>query len=632
MAEDTLFAYYEDELEFIREMGREFARDHAPAADRLQLKAGSGKSEDPHVERLLQGFAFLAARVRRKLDDEFPEITNALLGALHPHLTRPMPSMAVVQFVPGPDAQSLIGGFAIESGSRLNWPKGSGAPCRFRTAYPVTLWPVEVEEAQLLADRVVVPDQHADAVAMLQLRLRCRQGISVGALGFDRVEPHTEHSKAAPRDFLRFYLDGDPRVVRTLYESLFTTTCQVHVQGQGAGGIEVVRLPADAIRPVGFGLGEGLCPGAERGFDGYRLLQEYFAFHEKFLFFDVTGLKALAGRDWGDSFDVLIFFNAPPRGQPTVRADQFRLGCTPVVNLFPVVAEPIVVNQTKVEYRVVPDVHRPNGAEVYSIDSVTCTSSARHEATRLDSFYALRHASAVDAGLPFWYATRRPSERKGDAGSEVYLTFVDPDFNPRRPADETLTVHATCTNRDLPETLLHADSDRAAEAESASGGADFELESHSPVSRVRCLRNPTASLRPASGTSAQWALISQLSLNHLSLTDSRQGLGSLRAILTLNDLARSAATIGQIAGITGVKSRLTTGRVGRSVCQGVEVTLEFDESHYVGSGALLLASVLERFLGMYVSINSFSQLVATTRQREGELKRWPPRSGERVLL
>lgn len=629
MADHKLFAYYEDELEFIREMGREFARDHSPAADRLHLKVGAGKSEDPHVERLLQGFAFLAARVRQKLDDEFPEITNALLGALYPHLTRPLPSMAIAQFLPGPDPQGLVGGFPIESGSRLHWPKGSGSPCRFRTAYPVTLWPVEVEEAQLQSDRVVFPDQRAEAVALLQLRLRCRPGVSVADLGFDRVPPLAGRAATTPRDFLRFYLDGDSRVVRTLYDSLFTNTCQVLLQGQGASGTEVIELPIESIRSVGFGPDEGLFPYPDRSFPGYRLLQEYFAFHEKFLFFDVTGLKALAGRDWGDVFDLLIFFNAPPRGQPTVRPDHFRLGCTPVVNLFPIVAEPIVVNQTQVEYRVVPDVHRPKGAEVYSIDTVTCTSASRREAVRLESFYALRHATAVEEGLPFWYASRRPSPRKDDEGTEVYLTFVDPDFNPRRPTDETLTVHATCTNRDLPASLLHDpqfDSGRAATTE-----ADFELESHSPVSRVRCLRTPTASYRPASGKSAQWALISQLSLNHLSLADSREGLAALRAILKLHDLARTPATIGQIAGLIGLKGRPVTGRVGRSVCQGIEVSLEFDESHYVGSGVLLLASVLERFLGMYVSINSFSQLVATTRQR-GELKRWRPRSGDRTLL
>ncbi len=603
--DDDLLAYYNGELTFIRELGAEFAGKYPKVAARLLLDAE--KCEDPHVERLLEGFAFLAARVRQKIDDEFPEITDALLGALYPHLRRPLPSMSIVQFVPGPDPLKLSGGLTIDRGARLHSRPVGGSPCQFRTAYPVTLWPVEVESARLSPDRVVFPGKRPEAVSLLQLRLKGPVGVPFGALGIDR---------------LRFYLDGEAPTVRALYELLFTRTCQVLLRGQAPGGPEaVVELPRDAIRPVGFGRDEGMVPYPDRAFPGYRLLQEYFAFPEKFLFFDAVGLTALAGRGWGETLDLLIFFDQPPKGDLTLRPENFRLGCAPAVNLFTLVAEPIVLNQTKFEYRVVPDVHRPLATEVYSIDAVTSTASYLAEPLALEPFYALRHAPDAGAPRACWYESRRPSARKDDTGTETTLTFVDPDFRPTRPAAEILTVHATCTNRDLPGRLPFGGSN-----------SDFDLESPGAISRVRCLRKPTPSLRPPSGRGAQWALVSGLSLNHLSLADSEEGLEALRALLRMYDLADSAANRQQIAGITKVSSRRAAGRVGGGACLGIEVTIEFDEAQFVGSGVLLLAAVLERFLGMYASINAFSQLVATTRQREGILKRWPPRAGEKVLL
>jgi type VI secretion system protein ImpG len=301
------------------------------------------------------------------------------------------------------------------------------------------------------------------------------------------------------------------------------------------------------------------------------------------------------------------------------------LGCTPIVNLFSRVAEPIALKQARAEYRLVPDVHRPLATEVYSIDAVTGISGYLGEEVSYEPCFSARHAREGKGARAYWYATRRPSGRKDDPGTEVDLSFVDAEFNPRVPASHMVTVRATCTNRDLPARLPF-------------GGeqGDFELEGKAPVSRVRCLRRPTRPVRPPLRRGARWPLISHLALNHLSLVDTDEGAAALRELLRVYDFTDSAVTRQQIAGITGVAHRRVAGRAGRKVggaaCLGVEVTLEFDESNYVGSGAFLLASVLERFLGLYVSINSFSQLVARTRQREGILRRWPPRAGERTLL
>jgi type VI secretion system protein ImpG len=607
--EDELLSYYNSELGYLRELGGEFARKYPKVASRLLLEAD--KCEDPHVERLLEGFAFLAARIRKKLDDELPEITDALLGVLYPHFQRPIPSMSIAQFVPGPDASKLVNGYRVTEGAKLHTRPVGGEPCHFRTTYPVTIWPIEVASASLNPDRVVFPGKRPEAVALLSLGLRTLGG--------------TKFSDVAP-DRLRFYLDGESPVAHGLYEVLFNDVCQILVRGKDEGGTEViVPLALDAWKPVGLERDEGLIPYPARAFPGYRLLQEYFAFPEKFLFGELSGLDRLKGKKLGSSIDILFFLKRPPRQDISIGPDNFRLGCTPIVNLFSLTAEPISLSQLQTEYRVVPDAHRPQATEVYSVDDVLSVGGFLEEPIQYEPFYSMRHASADHGATTFWYGSRRASNRKDDAGTEVYLAFVDPRFNPRAPAAETITVKATCSNRDLPARLPF-------------GGdqSDLSLEAQAPVSRIRCLRKPTKPLRPSLRRDAQWRLISHLALNHLSLADSEEGLDAFREILTVYDFADTAVTRQQIAGISRVASRRTAGRTGRvlgnAVCLGVEVTVELDESQYVGSGLFLLASILERFLGLYASINSFSQLVAKTKQREGVLRRWPPRAGERTLL
>jgi type VI secretion system protein ImpG len=606
---DELLHYYNGELAYLRELGAEFAQKYPKVAARLLLE--SDKCEDPHVERLLEGVAFLTARIRHKIDDEFPEITDSLLGILYPHFQRPLPSMSIVQFLLNRAQANLAEGFTIGRGSRINSRPVGGVPCPFRTAYPVTLWPIEVRAARLDPDRVVVAGKPAGAVALLQLTLSSTAGTSISQFAMER---------------LRFYLDGSGPLPYSLYELLFNNVCQVQVRSQVEDGrYESVVLPPEAIEPVGFGRDEGMFDYPNRSFVGYRLIQEYFALPEKFLFFDLTGLRALSGRKFGSTVELMFFLNRSPRNELPVQAETFRLGCAPVVNLYSTVAEPIALSQTQYRYRVVPDVHRRMATEVYSIDRVTSVGGFLDEPLNYEPFYSMHHARQGETVGAYWYATRSPSQVKDDPGTEVELSFVDPGFNPKLPATETITVHTTCTNRDLPSRLPF-------------GGdqGDFELEGQGPVSRVRCLRKPTRPLRPPLGRNAHWRLISLLSLNHLSLADLEQGLDALHEILMIYNFADSAATRQQIAGVTGVSSRrvpVRTGRkIGGAVCLGVEVAVEFDETHFVGGGVFLMASVLERFLGLYTSINSFTRMVAKTRQREGILKQWPPRAGERTLL
>jgi type VI secretion system protein ImpG len=624
---DELLGYYERELAFMRQLGAEFAQKYPKVAGRLQLEAD--KCEDPHVERLVEAFAFLAARVHLKIEDEFPEITESFLNVLYPHYLAPVPSLTVVEFPLEFELGNLANGHLVPRGTGLYSPPVQGTPCRFRTCYPVTLWPLRVAAAALESPNPLnARGQWGEAV--LRLGLQCTNETTLSAL--------REGESQRPLSSLRFYLDGEPHLVYPLYEMIFNRAVRIEVRPGGEPGrpggarpgkaATPLLLPPSALRPVGFGPDEGLLPYTARSFAGYRLLTEYFAFPEKFLFFDVEGLDAAArAGGFGERFEILIHLRdvAPPNAP--VGAQNFRLGCTPAVNLFRHLAEPILLTGKRHEYRVVPDVRRQTATEVYSVDAVSAHDPRQQQAREFQPFYSLRHSYDREAGRTFWYATRRPSQLPEDPGTEVYLSLVDLDFNPHVPVEEVLNVETTCTNRDLPARLPFG-----------GRAGDLEIEGAAPVSHVRCLTKPSAALRLPPRRAAQWRLISHLSLNPLSLAAGGPDGApeALREILSLYDLRDSSATRKQIAGITRIESRRavarTGGRIGAGFVRGVEVAFDFDEEQYVGSGVYLFASVLERFLALYASVNSFTQLVARSKQREGEIKRWPPRAGEQPLL
>lgn len=622
---DELLGYYERELAFLRQMGAEFAHKYPKIAGRLQLDAD--KCEDPHVERMIESFAFLAARVRLKVDDEFPEVTESLLNVLYPHYLAPVPSMSIAQFTLDSQQGKLTTGYKIEREAVLYSQPIQGTPCRFRTSYPVTVWPIEVTSAALESlDPVDTQGRWKEAV--IRITLSCINDTKLSDLKLG------DEQQLRMIESLRFYINGDPHLVYAIYEMLLNKATRVELRAHptGTGNLQrpaqpPIVLPPSTLKTVGFEPGEGMLPYSARSFMGYRLLTEYFAFPEKFLFFDVAGLDKAAQAGFGDRFDILIYVRdvTPPRA--TVDASVFQLGCSPIINLFTKIAEPIQLHQKQNEYHVIPDVHRQMATEVYSIDSVITADPYLKTTRHFQPFYSFRHAYDDDYDRTFWYANRRASQRPDDPGTEVYISLVDLAFNPHIPAAETVTLHTTCTNRDLPSHLPFGGRE-----------GDFEVETGAPLSRVRCLRKPTDTARPPLRRGQQWRLISHLALNHLSIVggDSGGAREALREILLLYDFMDTAATRKQIAGVSSVSSRRvvrqTGSRIGSGFVRGVETSIEFDEDQYVGSGVFLFASVLERFLALYSSINSFSQLAAKTRQSEGHLKVWPPRSGEQILL
>jgi type VI secretion system protein ImpG len=366
-------------------------------------------------------------------------------------------------------------------------------------------------------------------------------------------------------------------------------------------------------------------PYTARSFLGYRLLSEYFAFPQKFLFVDIAELAGRMPKSVANRLEIFFYLDRTvPDLEPNLSADTFRLGCTPLVNLYSQRAEPIALTHTESEYRVVPDARRPLAHEIFTVDRVIASGPDGRD-VEYQPFFSVKHGAA-SAGETFWHSSRRSAEHgegQVDHGTEVYLSLVDLGMRPRTAGGATLDVETTCLNRDLPHRLPFGP-DQPRLQISEGGGL---------VSRIVCLTPPTPTLRPAMKQGVLWRLISHLSLNHLSLVNNDDEADALREILKLYDFTDSAETRKMIDGVLSVRGRRVVGRVsGGAFCRGVEVTLLLDEERFSGSGLFLFTSVLERFLALYCTVNSFSKLIALLKGGEGEFRRWPPRAGEKVLM
>lgn len=596
---DKLLQYYRDELSYLRRMGGEFARDHAKLAGRLELSPN--ECADPHVERLIQSFAFLTARLQLRLHDEFPEITTALLGTLYPQLISPVPAMAVAQFALDPEQGKTTAGYPIPAQTSLFHDTPQKLTCRFRTCYPVTLWPIEVVSARVEDPGAVnFLSMETNVAAVLRLELRCAQT-------FEELE----------LDHLRFFLSGLTATVNRLYELLFSRLSKIAIL---PGDSErPTYLPPNSVRPVGFGLNEEVLPYPPNAHPGYRLLQEYFTFPDKFNFFDLHNL-----RDHGSAKTLEIFFllTERPARSLAVSKKNFKLGCTPIINLFRKTTEPIRLDHRSLEYQLVADKRRESTTEIHSILSVSAASDYRKTEQNFEPFYSYSHFMDGTKHRAFWHATRRNSSRKGVPGTEVFLSFLDLNFNPHDPPAKTVYAHTLCTNRQL---TLHM-----------KENAPLQLEEKLLAHSINVVGRPTLPLSPLLGGSTVWRLVSHLSLNYLSLSEGSDSLNALREILGLYCVSDRPSTHDQINGITEMEITKKSMYIGRDAwrgfCRGTGITLTFDEDLYQGSSAFLLGAVLNKFFGLYTAVNSFTQLTIKKRSRpEVVWKRWEPVAADEVL-
>lgn len=618
---EQLLPYYERELTYLRELSGEFAQRYPKIARRLSLEGD--QSEDPHVERMIEAFAFLTARVHRKIDDEFPQITEAFMQVLYPHYTRPFPSCTILQFEADPAKPEISARHTIARHHPAMSPSVNGISCSFRTCYQVDLYPLTLKSAQLQLAR---GSEHLrriapDAAAAITLEFETQGSVSIAQIGLKS---------------LRFFLDGEPALMHLLYELLLVRSMRVRVSDGSDDEAHMLELPADrALAPVGFAPEESLLDYDERSFSGYRLLSEYFAFPDKFLFVDLKGLDAQQLQHEGKRLRVQIFLSSFPdserhhRLEQTLSPGNFKLGCTPVINLFKHAAEPVRLSHQKATYAVNVDSSNPLAYEIISIDSVTSVEKkgAQDCVHEVPPFYSIRHHAREEDQRAFWYATREASVREHDKGTDMEISFVDLNFTPQRPELEVLSINVTSSNRDLPAHLPFGGS-------SSGTHTDFTLPQISVVKRARPLRKPTPSMRPPVKRGLQWRLISHLSLNHLSIVS--QGKEALQEMLALYNYTQSSTAARQIQGIDAIDSKPCTTRVSgkhfSGFVRGMEITLTLDEQAFVGAGMVLFGGLLERFFALYCGPNSFTRLILRSRQREQEIAKWPARTGEALVI
>ena len=623
-----LLRYYNSELHHLREMGGEFAAEFPKIAARLGMDGF--ECADPYVERLLEGFAFLAARVQLKVDAEFPRFTQHFLEMVYPNYLEPTPSMTVVQFQPDLAEGSLNEGFVIERNTELRSQisKGEQTACEYRTAHDVTLWPLEIVEAEYLSGAGAVANLEVPSLPGLKAGIRLRLKTTAG-LKFNELSMES----------LPVFLRGTGELPMQLYEQLIANSFAICVQETGKPRKWRRIIKNNPIKRLGFEDHQALLNYSPRSFQGYRLLQEYFVFPERFMFAELTGLRDAIKNYEGDELDFIIMLDRSHSSLiNAVEKSQFSLFCSPAINLFPKRVDRIHVTQQHSEFHIVPDRTRPMDFEVIQINEVTGIGHDGNadetqnflpfyqynddpHLARQKAYYALYRQQRIYSSKQ-----RRLGPRSSYIGNEVFISLVDAKEAPYSKELRQLSIKTLCSNRDLPLQMPVG-----------IGKTDFNMPKGAPVQSIKCVAGPTKPKPSYAHGDTAWNLISHLSLNYLSLIDNNQkeGAAALRSLLKLYADYGDASTQKQIEGLLSTNSKQIVRRINTKgpivFGRGLEIDLLFDETAFEGSGVFLLGAVLEYFLARYVSINSFTETVIKTSDR-GEVARWPARTGQRNTI
>lgn len=637
---DALLPHYERELAFLRTRAGDFARQYPKIAGRLQLSGDVG--DDPHVERLIEAFAFLSARIHKRLDDDFPAFTEALLEVLYPHYLRPFPACAIARFDLGGQAAQLGQLLTVPRGATLSSRSVKGVICRFRTTSDLRLLPVEVTD---------VSHRHSvQAPAGSSLPPGVTSALSIT---LTKRSPQVSWASIFTGPW-RVHLDGESSQVGVLREAMCLHTRGVRFAWHPHRPWQLPSKAGALPQLAGFSDEEALIEWDDRAHPAYRLLSEYFGFPDKFNFVDLPepmglddGVNLELNRGGGGVepaqvtchllLDGLRPDSDEARLLETVSASNVVLGAVPVINLFPHAADPIRVSHRQTQYPVVADGRRAHGYEVHSLLRVHRLRQTPHGDVidEVRPFFSLQHdellgsldESGVDASEPrclaYWQMHRDEDLAERSPGHEVSISLVDARQDPMTPSVETLSLNVMATNRDLPHLLAPG-----------TVGGDLFMEGGSPARSIALLRKPTRSHRIERGKGMLWRLISQLSLNHLSLTGG--GIDALKELLRLYDLPHSASNRRQIDGLVSIDFLPDTawipGQPFASFVRGTLVRLSVDEVAFVGSGLGLFAQVMDRFFGLYVHANSYARLEVLSARSGEVLMSHPPRHGERQLL
>lgn len=622
-----LLDYYNKELVYMREAAGEFAASHPKIARRLGMHGI--EVDDPYVERLIESFSFLSARMQIKLDAEFPRFTQRLLEVLYPNYLSPTPSMAVAQLNPSVKEGDFSRGFKVprDTAFHAKVPAGEETPCEFRSSQDVTLWPIEIVEARLTGappdipgiERYVPPNVQIAGALRLRLRMIGQRNFSA-LTGLDR---------------LPIYLKGNEQIASHLFELLHTSAVATFTGEPGNLMQRPHVVTEGALAHEGLAPGQGLLPLEWNTFHGHNLLHEYFACPERFYFFTLTGLAGGLSRIEGKEAEIVILLTKPPGTLGgLVDVAQFALFCTPVINLFERRTDRIELNTAEPEFHLVPDRSRPLDFEVYAVKTL---AGQQAETTAAMDFRPLYQTLNEDEGnYGRYFSVRREQRLASDTsrkygtrtpyiGTEVFLSLVDQNEAPYADTIRYLSVKVLLTNRDLPCLVPR------------NGQSDLSVAESIPVTGVGLIRPPSTPKSPFAQREIAWRLIRQLGFNHLPLADlpHREGAQALRDMLRLfigadNDVQRR-----QIESLVGSRIAPVTRRLPGAgpliYGRGVLCTLSVDEEGFSGTSPYLFGLVLEHYLAKHVSINVFTQTALESMQR-GTVAKWPVRMGGRGIV
>jgi type VI secretion system protein ImpG len=645
---------YNRELRLLYEQAKEFAEEYPGVAERL----GGLIQErmDPMISGLLEGTAFLAARVQLKIKHEFPQFTSNLLEQLLPHHLAPTPSALLARIEPPYGEPNLKNGMRIGAGSTLEAAyveRERRVACQFHLTADILLWPFEVVGAEFFPSpgplQALGLETGPEIVAGMKVSLRRR------AFGKVDDEPSVEEARTLPEtwfstcqvDELPVHLLGDEAGAIRLYEMLFAHCRGIYFRHLDEfGDPTFVPAPRDSLQQIGFGADEALLPCDKRIFRGFDLLRELFVLPAKFLGFRLGGLAAAMERIDSNSVDVLFTFDqSDSKLAAIVRPQLFSLYTAPAVNLFELTTARLPVRPNEHEYHVVPDRSRYLDFEPHRILKVFAHFQGSGDKVEVYPLYSAPTTETPPTEAMF-YTVRRTVRRRSleerrygrpssYVGTDMFISLAQEPDDADGPQVAELSVRALCSNRHLTEHLPVG-----------QGGADFFLPSNTSLT-VNCVAGPTppresivnqigATNEVQTGTAA-WRLINMLSLNHLGLVGrgTKNSAQGLREILSLF-ADRSESTIDRrIRGIVSIDSRPIVRRIrqdsGTGAARGLEITVTFDDKAFEGSGVFLLGAVLERFFSEYAPINNFVETVIRTTDRD-VIMRWRPRLGTRIRL
>lgn len=585
--------YFREELSFLKEQGREFTQIY-PHLTRFL----NGNTTDPDVERLLEGFAFLTGRLRQKVEDEFPELTHSLINMLWPNYLRPVPSMCIVKFMVNSgisEKQTVQCGTELESSKQV-----LGTRCRFRTCREVDLYPVETSDVQI---------HHTREISCIKVKLSLLGECTLKNANLDR---------------LRFYLGGDEYSSQMLYLWMNHYLSSIHLVVNDTK----LFLSLGAINAVGFNRNESLLPYPANVYDGYRILQEYLSFPDAFHFFDISELERVLPKTEDSEFTLEFTFSKKFPPDVSVRKENFQLFCTPVINLFTHDADPIDLNGKKSEYRVSPSSRYPSHYEVFSVDKVVGWKDSIQAGKRIrgskreySSFESFQHeVERARNRKALYYRKRIRDSIRGD-GFDTYISFVRSDETQCIDVNEAVSVKLTCTNRLLPLEL-------------GVGDINKPTDTSSPFATFSNITEPTQPLRPVLDGSLLWTLISNLSLNYLSLL-SKDALSSvLRAydFLALVDRQAERVAKRRMDCILKIESKPIDKLLRGLPVRGLQSRLYIDQHGFGSEGDLyLFGTVLSHFFTLYASINSFHELVVVNNSNQEEYV-WGTQTGMQPLI